>query len=308
MAALALWMTAGALLLLALGMLLWRKAGIAQRQHDTSAFVDRQIRNSAPQAAADADSQAFAPGPSAPRRWRHFWLRAGIAPGAALYLRLLLPGLVLVALAAIFGGILSVAGVVLLYSVAIYFRLWLRAVQRHQKMVRQLPPFLDAMIRLTMIGNSLDSAFQAALPTVDPPLSDLLERANRLVQAGLDLEPALTQEARIFRLPEVELIAAVIGLALRFGGRADMVLERMAGFMRDREHAQQELMALSAEIRLSAWILGLLPVALSTFLIIFNNNMFMLMLADPVGEKMLIGAGLLEVGGAYWLYRLAKSI
>ena len=103
------------------------------------------------------------------------------------------------------------------------------------------------------------------------------------------MRDALTQEAHIFRLPEVELIAAVIGLALRFGGRADMVLERMAGFMRDREHAQQELMALSAEIRLSAWILGLLPVALSTFLIIFNNNMFMMMLADPVGEKLLIG-------------------
>ena len=116
------------------------------------------------------------------------------------------------------------------------------------------------------------------------------------------------QQARLFHVIELELIAAVIGVALRFGGRADMVLERMAAFMRDREYSQNELVALSAEIRLSAWVLGLLPIGMGVFMIVFNNKMFVTMLDDPIGKNLLIFAGVLEIIGAYWLYRLAKSV
>ena len=51
------------------------------------------------------------------------------------------------------------------------------------------------------------------------------------------------------------MVAAVVSIALRFGGRSDQVLERMAAFMRDVSQARSELSASSAEIRLSAWIL-----------------------------------------------------
>ncbi|MFS9531751.1 type II secretion system F family protein, partial [Klebsiella pneumoniae] len=59
---------------------------------------------------------------------------------------------------------------------------------------------------------------------------------------------------------ELVLLSSVLRLALRYGGRADIVMERTAAFMRDRQQAQRELFALSAETRLSAWIIGLLPV------------------------------------------------
>ena len=144
--------------------------------------------------------------------------------------------------------------------------------------------------------------------TTEEPLRELLDRSNRLVQAGMDLEHALVQKALVFRLQELELIAAVIGVALRFGGRADTVLERMAAFMRDREYSQNELVALSSETRLSAWVLGLLPIGLGVFMVIFNNRMFVTMLEDPIGKNLLIFAVVLEAIGAYWLYRLAKSV
>ncbi|MGH8809394.1 MAG: type II secretion system F family protein, partial [Noviherbaspirillum sp.] len=136
----------------------------------------------------------------------------------------------------------------------------------------------------------------------------VLERASRLMQAGMELEHALHQEARIYKLVELDLVASVVGVAARFGGRADIVLERMAAFMRDLEQAQQELFALSAETRVSAWVMGLLPVGVGAFIVIFNNDMFVKMWTDPVGKHMLIGAGVLEVAGVCWLYRLVKSV
>lgn len=303
-------LAAVAILLIACGILLLRHAKTSALQQQASAFVDRQIQSMG--GLRDAAGEAAAPSGTTPRwrfrGWRHYLLRAGVTPDARFYFLMIVPGIVLTLAAAVLGGMLSAAGTLLLYAVLCHFRLWMKTTRRHQKLVRQLPAFLDTMVRLATIGNSLESAFQAALLTTDAPLRQLLDRSNRWVQAGKDLEHALLQEARLFRLTELELVAAVIGVALRFGGRADTVLERMASFMRDREQAQNELVAMSAETRLSAWILGLLPIALGMFMIIFNNDMFSIMLEDDAGRKMLIGALTLEVVGAFLLYRMAKSL
>lgn len=301
-----------AILLVGIGMLLWQNAQTNVRQHAAMDFINQQIHSSLQAQSTHVDAL----GEKKPRRtkrrsfrWcRQFALRAGIHSSKSFYVRLFVPAIVLCLLAAIFGGILSVLATLLLYSALVIFRFWLKMTRRHQKMVHQLPIFLDSMVRLTTIGNSLESAFQSTVLTMDAPLSELLGRANYLVKASMDLEHALVQEARIFRLPEMQLIGAVIGIALRFGGRADTVLERMADFMRDREQAHNELLALSAEIRLSAWILALLPIGIGVFMIIFNNEIFMMMLRDSVGKPMLLGAAALEVIGGYLLYRMAKSV
>src|SRR5690606_24213796 len=116
----------------------------------------------------------------------------------------------------------------------------------------------------------------------------------------------LRQTARQYRLHELYLVAAIVGVALRFGGRSDHVLERMAAFMRDLTQARRELVALSAEVRLSAWILALLPLGLAAFILAFNNDLFMNMWHDPVGWKLLLGAAALQIIGSYWLYRMAR--
>ena len=305
----ALLLAAFSFLLIGVALLLWQNAERRMQQQVASRLIDQHTQV-AQHGFVEEDN---APTPFSvrglqSRAWKHFLLRAGVSPDRKFHTILVLPAVILVSLAAFFLGPLSAVSTLLLYVMICYFRLWLKAVRRHQKMVRQLPAFLDTMVRLATIGNSIESAFQSAVLTTDEPLRTLLERANRLVQAGMNLEHALIQEARVFRLIELELVAAVIGVALRFGGRADTVLSRMSAFMRDREQAQNELVALSAETRLSAWILGLLPIGVGLFMLIFNDRIILIMLADPIGRNLLIGAAALEVVGAVWLYRLAKSV
>lgn len=306
----ALLLAAFAVLLIGLALMLWQGAEMRAQQQAAGNLIEQHIRGteSAQAIHEQAVQPLLPPHILRSRTWKHFLLRAGVVPDQRFHAMLILPGIVLVALAAVLFSTLSAVATLLLYLLLWHFRLWYRASKRHQKAVRQLPAFLDTMVRLATIGNSVESAFQSAVLTTDPPLRESLDRANRLVQAGMNLEHALIQEARIYRLVELELIAAVIGVALRFGGRADTVLERMGSFMRDREQAQNELTALSAETRLSAWILALLPIGIGLFMMIFNDRIFSIMLADPIGRNMLIGAALLEIVGAIWLYRLAKSV
>lgn len=306
----ALWFLAAALLLAGTALWLWQRAQQRMQQDISAAFVDRQI-----QGMQSMQQQPLSGDETTPHlqlqieALRHFFLRAGIQkPEGRLYFQLLIPGIGLTLLALLMGGWLSATGTLFLYIMLMIFYFWLRTSKLQRTMVRQLPGFLDTLVRLVTIGNSIGAAFQTGIAGVEGPLRVVLDRANRQVQAGVDLERALRQQAAIFRFKELDLVAAVIGVSSRFGGRSDLVLERMAGFMRDLEHAQNELVALSAEIRLSAWIMGLLPAAIGVFLIIFNNNMFMNMWHDPVGKKMLIGAIVLELLGGYGLFRLAKTV
>lgn len=302
-------LSAGAILLIACALLLWHRAHARMRQQAAGDLIDRHLQgNNNAHTSVEYQEPMMPVGAKQARVWKNFLLRAGVTPNRNFHIMLILPGLVLTILAASTFGPLSAVCTLLLYTLLRYFHLWYQATPRHQKAVRQLPGFLDTMVRLATLGNSIESAFQSAVPTTDVPLRELLDRANILVQAGVNLDQALTQEARAFHLIELELIASVIGVAQRFGGRADKVLERMSAFMRDREQAQNELIALSAETRLSAWVLALLPIGIGLFMMIFNDRMFSIMLNDDMGRNLLIGALMLEIIGAIWLYRLAKSI
>ncbi|MNR31143.1 Bacterial type II secretion system protein F domain protein [compost metagenome] len=133
-----------------------------------------------------------------------------------------------------------------------------------------------------------------------------MERSAALVRAGVDLDRALHQTATNVRVEEMFLLASIMGLGVRYGGRADLLLERVANFMRDREQAEHELSAMSAETRLSAWILGLLPLGVGTFLILTNPSYFMGMWNDETGRLLIFSSAGLQILGAVLLYRLAK--
>lgn len=232
------------------------------------------------------------------------WLAGAVKP-AALLLGAVAAAVITMGAWFALGPVAAVAAAVLCIVFGL-FLIWL-AVQRFRRtLVRQLPTFIDAMVRLITIGNSTHAAFQLSIPSAGEPLRGYLEKASSLVRGGVELDQALHQMARTVRIEEMYLLAAILGLGVRYGGRADLLLERVANFMRDREQAEQELTALSAETRLSAWILGLLPVAVGLAIVMLNAAYFMRMWQDDSGRMMIYGAAGLQVAGALMLYRLAR--
>jgi tight adherence protein B len=206
------------------------------------------------------------------------------------------------------GSVWIVPLLLAVYLAAVWLWLRTRMEKLQKQFIRQLPDFLDALVRLSNIGNSLPMAFQATLPSVQPPLRQVLERTMQSVRAGLDLDRALQVASRPYRLEELELLHVVLGTGMRMGGRADQILQRMSDFMRDLSHARQELKAITAETRLSAWVIGLLPLAVAVFMTVANPTFFTPMFTQPLGHKILLLAVLLEVTGACLLYRLARSL
>lgn len=203
-------------------------------------------------------------------------------------------------------GWLAAVAVLVVLSIGFFFVLLTRVQKYRLQLSRQLPGFLDNMVRLVTLGNSVQAAFQMAGMTTKEPLKPVMEKAASLARAGMDLDQAVALLARQTRLDELNLLAAILRISVRYGGRVDVLLERVAHFMRDREQAEQDLSAMTSETRMSAWVLSLLPLVVCGLIISFNAGYFLKMWEDPSGRNIIWAAAALQVFGVVLLYRLAK--
>jgi tight adherence protein B len=241
--------------------------------------------------------------------WDDVLQRAALRPGWGLPLLWLAVGLLLAWIAAARIGTGWMWPITLgLYALVLGVWISRRILGLKRKLLRQLPDFLDNLVRLSALGNSLQMAFQVASQQVSMPLRALLDDTLSGTRSGLDLDRALSQAARPYRLDALEVLAVVLGVSIRIGGRSDQILQRMSDFMRDLEQAQQELMATTSETRMSAWVLGLLPPLCGLLMAIASPDFFQPVLHAPLGHKILGGALALELVGGFLLYRLARSL
>ena len=321
-----------ALALLCVGgaLLLWQRGARREEQVNTERFIDSRMASSAagrerargvPVRPSGAHGGALPHAPEAgsgPRerlaylKARVVFLisnimnRAGISNARTPAIIVVVVSLWLCFWAAREGGALA-AGVMLLACLCfVTFLVSVRTQKRRQKIVRQVPSFLDGIVRLIILGNSVPAAFQGAMQTTETPLRECLDHVSRMLRTGVEIDRALSQAAVLYGARELELVGAVLRLSVKYGGRVDVMLDRMASFMRDLEQAERELSAMSAETRLSAWILALLPVGIGGFLMLTNPRYFGAMWFDPSGRQLVYLAFGLQVVGAWMLFRMTR--
>lgn len=293
-----------ACLLLAAGVGLW---GYAQQKEKVSSISDRVQR------VLDAEPTVQLPFALEKQRkqsrpgWLRFapvWLQQAftrtqwICIAAGIGLAMALVGLLTHAVIALI--------VPVMVLVVVVFFAWMRWQKLRMRMVQQLPSFIDGMIRMVVLGHATQSAFVMAASSTKEPLAHAVSQAAAFTKAGMPMEQSLQAVNRNLKIQELSLLASVIHVGGRFGGRVDGLLERVANLIRDREEADRELRALSAEVRVSAWILSLLPILVGGAIVVLNASYFMKLWDDPSGRW--IGfAGLgLQIIGTIILYRLAK--
>ena len=303
--------------LLALAVWLWGAASNREQRQASLQHAEQQLaRGSAagavpagPAVAAASDSTRPASSGTRVLPWDGVLQRAGLAPGWKVPLMLLVPGLALAVVAAMrLGTAWMFPLTLLLYLLGCWLWVMRRITKLRAQLLHQMPDFLDNLVRLTALGNSLQAAFQVSSMQTSAPLRGLLDTTVRYARSGMDLDRALSLAAQPYRMDVLKVLAVVIGVSVRIGGRADQILQRMGDFMRDLEQAQQELAATTSETRMSAWVLGLLPPASAVLMAISSPEFFQPVLHDPLGHKILLIALGLELFGAFLLYRLAKSL
>jgi tight adherence protein B len=157
---------------------------------------------------------------------------------------------------------------------------------------------------ITLIGNALraGSSFLQAIELVvresRPPISTEFGRVIREVNLGLPFETALENMVRRVRSDDLELMATAISIQHTVGGNLAEILDSISFTIRERVRIKGEIRTLTAQQRLSGYVVGLLPIALAGFLFLAAPHFMDPMFQNPPGILGLpAGVVILAFGG-----------
>jgi tight adherence protein B len=173
--------------------------------------------------------------------------------------------------------------------------------QRQRKFTSQLPDMLNLLAGTLRAGYSLLQGVEAVAQEVEDPMGRELRRVLAEARLGRPLEDALEDAADRMKSGDFEWAVMAIRIQREVGGNLAELLDTVADTMIQRERLRREVRALTAEGRISALILGLLPVGLGLVMWSMNPEYMRPLFHDGFGQALLIGAGLLAVVGFYWM-------
>jgi tight adherence protein B len=110
------------------------------------------------------------------------------------------------------------------------------------------------------------------------------------------------------RIPLTDLRYLVIAILIQreTGGNLAEILSNISHIIRGRLRLAAQVRVLSAEGRMSAWILGLLPFAVAGMLVLLNPTYVSALWTDPLGVKLLWTALVMIVIGVIWLKKVIR--
>ena len=155
-------------------------------------------------------------------------------------------------------------------------------------------------------GRSLRQAIELAASERDAVLAPTFRRLGDRTGLGDSTDEAIDAWAIDVGGPDARLVAGVLKLHRRTGGSLAATLENLAATLRERRGAARELESLTAQARLSATILGLLPIGFFLFLSIVARRDLQAAYEMPAGIAA-IGLGFgLQVAAFVWIRHLLR--
>ncbi|MFC0004183.1 type II secretion system F family protein [Micromonospora siamensis] len=219
--------------------------------------------------------------------------------GTVVVLGAVLLGLLAGFLGALAGALLGWLGTLL------YRRL--REDRRRRSFADQLPDALHLVVGSLRSGFSLAQSIDGVVRDSAPgPLTVELGRAMAEVRLGSDLDDALDRAAARVGNDDLAWVVMAVRIQRDTGGNLAEVLETTVETLRERDRLRRHVRALSAEGRLSAYILVALPIVLAGWMLLVRREYLSPLWTTPAGLVMLVGAAVLMLVGAFWMSRWVK--
>jgi tight adherence protein B len=202
------------------------------------------------------------------------------------------------------GWLLGLAGLALGAGAPLLYVHLRRARRRHQ-FLTQLPEAFDLMARVLRSGHSVPQALQAVADTFEDPIAGEFACCQEQQNLGLMPETTYRDLARRTALLEVRIFVMAMLIQRQTGGNLSEVLERLAGLVRDRLRLRGQIRTLTAEGRLQALVLLLLPPLVFAALFLLNRKYAEVLLDRP---GLLAGAAGSMAVGVVWIRAIINNI
>jgi tight adherence protein B len=211
-------------------------------------------------------------------------------------------GLVLLGGSHLFGGLAG--GALGLVGMPLFLRL--AASRRAGKFESQLPQILLLVSTSLRSGFGLAQALDAVARDAANPAGKEFSRALAETRIGTDISDALERVGVRMESTSMRWAVMAIRVQREVGGNLADTLRTTAGTLRDRETLHRQVRSLSAEGRLSAYILVALPVGLFLYMMKANYDYISILWTTPLGIAMGIGALVALSVGILWMRQVVK--
>ncbi len=218
-----------------------------------------------------------------------------------LYLSMIVVGLLVSfflfgPIAALVVGVLAALGPVLYLEV--------RRKKRLRTFETQLPDVLNLLAGSMRAGFSFAQGLEAVAEEASEPSKRELQRVYAESRLGRPIEDALEDSAA--RMHSVDLMWAVMAIRIQreVGGNLAELLDTVAQTMTARERLRHEILALTAEGRMSAWVLGVFPPAFAVVLYLIQPDYMSALFSSSAGIMAVIIAAVMAGIGFVWLRKI----
>jgi tight adherence protein B len=183
-------------------------------------------------------------------------------------------------------------------------RFWLgrRKSGRLNAFNKQLPDTITLLANALRAGSSFLQAIELVVRESRPPVSTEFGRVIREVNLGLPFEQALENMVRRVRSDDLELMATAISIQHTVGGNLAEILDSIAYTIRERVRIKGEIKTLTAQQRLSGYVVGFLPIGLAGFLFVAAPNFMEPMFANPPAVLGLPAGVVILIFGGFMMF------
>lgn len=192
---------------------------------------------------------------------------------------------------------------------AFYLPILKLRLERNQRLIRfeeQLPDALSVMSRALKAGIPFTDATQFVAEEMADPIAGEFRRTFSDINYGMSSKGAYL--GMLQRIPSMSLVAVVTAIAIQreTGGNMAEILDKIAAVVRGRFKFQRRVRTLSAEGRMSAWILILVPYILAAVLFLIQPDYLPQMTKDPFGRDLILFAFINSILGIFWIRRVIR--
>jgi tight adherence protein B len=199
----------------------------------------------------------------------------------------------------------AIIGAAIGYASTLLFQT-VRIDRRSNQFTEQLPDALQLVIGSLRSGFSLPQAFDSLAREAQEPVASEFGRALSEHRLGADISDALERLAQRVESEDLGWTVMAVRIQREVGGNLAEVLQTTVDTMRERGRLRRHVRSLSAEGRMSAYVLIGLPLILGTFMFVYRRAYMTPLLTDPLGITMLSLGGLLFVLGIFWMTRVVR--
>ncbi len=178
--------------------------------------------------------------------------------------------------------------------------------QRIKKFNEQLPDTLQLVEGALKAGYSLNQSLVMVINETKPPISEEFRTTINEIRMGISEKQALENMAKRINSELFNWVILAVNIQREVGGNLAEIMDIIANTIREKERILRQIKALTAEGKLSAYVLIGLPIILGIALSILNRAYISVLFTTKTGFLMLALAAVLMIVGIFWILKIVK--